>query len=466
MSQLSLPSMHPAMVSETQRVVHDQACKSWPTRADCAYREGSHKETGTKMERSDRKWKEVLQLWAGRKEKYAFFLTLITCHHILSDLENNRYKGSLRIILLKLPIFLLTACSLQMMHTTVSNIHFHYSCCYKEMLHEKKCAWCNFFKEPLKAAQGGVSTVAVAASPACSAASLLLFLLFLTASPLHHLPQQRRSDGELLLINISSPKTTTTEREGDTQRQRETGEEEGDRERDRKKGRVTSGSTETYGLCGEQLLTGGWNLFNQLIMHIWCVHLIFRHFSAPFFFSSPALTCFPSVAFYTCVWLVCAGWIAAVGPPWARTLTRTRIITRRGAALQKLLAKEEIELDKLSPREEVDKRSCALGFLSFLPPGWLIASPPGPNRSLYQKTPSPPPFTLPFFLSLSPLLPGNEPCLDRLWPSQTTGHLPASRRSVCARRAGVWGTASWGSRCGARIWRRGSPSTKSRWVML
>lgn len=100
--------------------------------------------------------------------------------------------------------------------------------------------WCEFYEEPLKAAQGGVSTVAVAASPACSAASLLLlrllFLLFLTASPLHHLPQQRRSDGELLHINVSSPKTTTTEREGDTQRQRETGKEEGDRERDRKKG--------------------------------------------------------------------------------------------------------------------------------------------------------------------------------------------------------------------------------------
>lgn len=83
----------------------------------------------------------------GRKKKFAFF----NIKHMLPlslRPENNRYKGSLRIILLKLPIFLLTACSLQMMHTTVSTISFHYSCCYKEMLHEKNVLGVSFTRSP------------------------------------------------------------------------------------------------------------------------------------------------------------------------------------------------------------------------------------------------------------------------------------------------------------------------------
>ena len=85
------------------------------------------------------------------------------------------------------------------------------------------------YEQHLKAAQGGVSTVAVAASPAGSARSLLLsllFLLFLTASPLHHLPQPRRSDGELLQITVRSerrPQFRETERqttEGKTEKRR------------------------------------------------------------------------------------------------------------------------------------------------------------------------------------------------------------------------------------------------------
>lgn len=135
----------------------------------------------------------------------------------------------------------------------------------------------------------------------------------------------------------------------------------------------------------------------------------------------------------------------------ARTSSRTdHHKTRR--SLQKLLAREPIELDKLFTQR---RRIKSGRFVSF---PFLLLLPDHPLTVAKAEPPRLPPF-------LSPL-PGNKTCLGRLWPSRTTGHLPASRQNVWARRAGFWITTSGVSRSGARNWRRGGPSTKLRWDFL
>ena len=60
--------------------------------------------------------------------------------------------------------------------------------------------------------------------------------------------------------------------------------------------------------------------------------------------------------------------------------------------------------------------------------------------------------------------PGNKPCLEGVLPSRMTRRLPASRRSVYVKRAGMWRTTSPAQRCGSRVWMKKGPSTRSRWA--
>lgn len=114
--------------------------------------------------------------------------------------------------------------------------------------------------------------------------------------------------------------------------------------------------------------------------------------------------------------LVCAGRIAVVVPP---IHTHSEHHKTR-CSLQKLLAKEEIELDKLFPQK---RRTRVAGSpLPFISPAHRVSS--GPNRSL-SDPPSP--------LLSSPLLCSPPPVTSHVW----TGCDHPGRPGVCKLQGGV-----------------------------